>query len=123
MICVFVDTGFMRKNERELIESLFKKNFDIKLKVINASQIFLISFAQKIQRKRKIIGREFIKIFERFALKQIDIKYLAQGTLYPDVIESISKVGKSFVTIKSHHNVGGLPKDEIKTFRTSERVI
>ena len=112
LICVFVDTGFMRKNERELIESMFKKNFDIKLKVINASQIFFnkLKGQKDPEKKRKIIGREFIKIFERFALKQIDIKYLAQGTLYPDVIESISKVGKSFVTIKSHHNVGGLPK-------------
>ena len=63
-----------------------------------------------LKKKRKIIGKEFIKIFEKFALEQKNVKFLAQGTLYPDVIESLSKVGKTSVTIKSHHNVGGLPK-------------
>ncbi len=112
LTCVFVDTGLMRKDERKLIESLFKKNFDIKLKVINAGQIFFrkLKGQKDPEKKRKIIGEAFIKIFENFAVSQIDIKFLAQGTLYPDVIESLSKVGKSSVTIKSHHNVGGLPK-------------
>ncbi len=112
LICVFVDTGLMRQDERKLVENLFKRNFDIKLKVINAKKIFFnkLKNQKDPEQKRKIIGREFIKIFEKFASKQKNVKFLAQGTLYPDVIESLSKVGKSSVTIKSHHNVGGLPK-------------
>ena len=112
LICVFVDTGFMRKGERQQINFLFKKNFKIKLKVINAKKSFFIKLKgiSDPEKKRKIIGKEFIRIFEDYALKQKNIKYLAQGTLYPDVIESSSKIGKTTVTIKSHHNVGGLPK-------------
>ncbi len=112
LVCVFVDTGFMREGEREEIEKLFKKNFNIKLKVINGSKVFFknLKYISDPEKKRKIIGNQFVKIFEKFAFKQKKIKFLAQGTLYPDVIESISKVGKSSVTIKSHHNVGGLPK-------------
>ena len=112
LVCVFVDTGLMRENERSEIEFLFKTNFKIKLKVIDASKIFFekLKGISDPEKKRKIIGNEFVKIFEKFALKQKNIKFLAQGTLYPDVIESLSKVGKKSVTIKSHHNVGGLPK-------------
>ena len=112
LICVFVDTGLMRENEGKEIKNLFQKNFNIKLKVINSTNNFFSKLKGKSdpEKKRKIIGKEFIKIFEKFALKQKNVKFLAQGTLYPDVIESLSKVGKTSVTIKSHHNVGGLPK-------------
>ncbi len=112
LICVFVDTGFMREGEKQQIEFLFKKNFKIKLKVISAKKLFFkkLKGVSDPERKRKIIGKEFIRIFEDYAFKQNNIKYLAQGTLYPDVIESSSKIGKTTVTIKSHHNVGGLPK-------------
>ncbi len=112
LICVFVDTGLMREGERQQIQKLFIDNFDIKLKVVDASKVFFkkLKGISDPEKKRKIIGREFINIFEKFALKQSNVKYLAQGTLYPDVIESLSKVGDSSVTIKSHHNVGGLPK-------------
>ncbi|MAI29714.1 MAG: glutamine-hydrolyzing GMP synthase [Rickettsiales bacterium] len=110
--CVFVDTGLMRKNEVEIIKNLFKKNYNIPLDVIDASK----SFFKKLkditdpEKKRKIIGKQFIEIFEQYSKKKKDIKFLAQGTLYPDIIESLSQVGDSKVTIKSHHNVGGLPK-------------
>ncbi len=113
LICVFVDTGLMRENEGIEIKTLFQKHFRIKLKVINGSKIFFskLKGENDPEKKRKIIGKEFIKIFEKFAFDQKDVKFLAQGTLYPDVIESLSKVGKTSVTIKSHHNVGGLPKN------------
>ncbi|MEE2695406.1 MAG: glutamine-hydrolyzing GMP synthase [Pseudomonadota bacterium] len=112
LMCVFVDTGLMRQNEGKEIRKLFSENFQIKLKFINASKVFFkkLQGITNPEKKRKIIGREFIKIFEQFASTQKDVKFLAQGTLYPDVIESLSKIGKSTVTIKSHHNVGGLPK-------------
>ncbi len=112
LVCVFVDTGFMRSGERKQIQELFNKNFQIKLKVIDSSKIFFekLKGVKDPEIKRKIIGKEFIKIFENFALQQKNIKYLAQGTLYPDVIESKSKIGNTNVIIKSHHNVGGLPK-------------
>ena len=105
----------MRSGERKQIKELFKKNFQIKLKVIDASKIFFekLKEGQGSRKKKKIIGKEFIKIFENFALQQKNVKFLAQGTLYPDVIESKSKIGKTNVTIKSHHNVGGLPKNKL----------
>ncbi len=110
--CVFVDTGLMRKNEVDNIKKLFKKNFNIPLDIINSSKIFFkkLQGVTNPEKKRKIIGKQFIKVFENYSKKSHKIKFLAQGTLYPDVIESMSKVGKSSVTIKSHHNVGGLPK-------------
>ena len=110
--CVFVDTGLMRKNEVEFIKKLFTKNYNISLDVIDASKIFLkkLKGVSDPEKKRKIIGKQFIKVFENYSKKKTDIKFLAQGTLYPDVIESLSQVGDSKVTIKSHHNVGGLPK-------------
>jgi len=113
LICVFVDTGLMRENEGIEIKNLFQKHFRIKLKVINGSKNFFskLKGESNPEKKRKIIGKEFIKIFEKFAFEQKNVKFLAQGTLYPDVIESLSKVGKTSVTIKSHHNVGGLPKN------------
>jgi len=110
--CVFVDTGLMRKNEINNIRELFTKNFNIPLQVIDASKIFFkkLKGVKDPEKKRKIIGQQFIKIFEKFAESNNNFKYLAQGTLYPDVIESSSQIGNSKVTIKSHHNVGGLPK-------------
>ena len=110
--CVFVDTGLMRKNEVEIIKKLFIKNYNISLDVIDASKIFLkkLKGVTDPEKKRKIIGKQFIKVFENYSSKKSNIKFLAQGTLYPDIIESLSQVGGSKVTIKSHHNVGGLPK-------------
>lgn len=110
--CILVDTGLMRKNEPEIVKKLFTRNYKINLEVIDASRIFLnkLNKTQDPEKKRKIIGKTFIKIFEDSSKKLKNTKFLAQGTLYPDVIESISSFGDSKVTIKSHHNVGGLPK-------------
>lgn len=110
LICIHIDNGLMRKNESENVVRLFRKNFRFNLKFIDASDIF-INRLKKVndpEKKRKIIGNTFIEIFEKEAKKIKDAKYLVQGTLYPDVIESVSFKGPS-VTIKSHHNVGGLP--------------
>jgi len=111
--CVFVDTGLMRQNEVSEIRELFNKHFNIHLDVIDGSQKFfkMLKGVSNPEKKRKLIGKQFIDIFENYSKKQSKIRYLAQGTLYPDVIESSSKIGKSSVTIKSHHNVGGLPKN------------
>ncbi|MDC2965868.1 glutamine-hydrolyzing GMP synthase [Alphaproteobacteria bacterium] len=110
--CVFVNTGLMRKNEVEIIKKLFIKNYNISLDVVDASKIFLnkLKGITDPEKKRKTIGKQFIKVFEKYSNKKKNIKFLAQGTLYPDIIESLSQVGDSKVTIKSHHNVGGLPK-------------
>lgn len=114
VIPVFVDTGLLRKNERQEIEKLFLENLKVPLIVRDASELFLSRLKNVIdpEQKRKIIGETFIEVFEDEAKKhnaQGRIKFLAQGTLYPDVIESISIKGPS-KTIKSHHNVGGLPE-------------
>lgn len=111
LICIHIDNGLMRKNESETVLKLFRKNFRFNLKFVDASEIFLSRLKKVIdpEKKRKIIGKTFIEIFEREAKKIKGAKYLVQGTLYPDVIESVSFKGPS-VTIKSHHNVGGLPK-------------
>ena len=110
--CLYVDTGLMRMNETESIKKLFRENFNIKLDIVNAEKIFLKELSRIIdpEKKRKIIGKQFIKVFEKYSKKQKNIKFLAQGTLYPDVIESSSNMGDKSVTIKSHHNVGGLPE-------------
>jgi GMP synthase (glutamine-hydrolysing) len=110
LICVHIDNGLMRKNESQNVIRLFRKNFKFNLKFVDASEIFLSRLEKVIdpEKKRKIIGKTFIEIFEREARKIKNAKYLVQGTLYPDVIESVSFKGPS-VTIKSHHNVGGLP--------------
>ncbi|HSG30698.1 MAG TPA: glutamine-hydrolyzing GMP synthase [Thermodesulfobacteriota bacterium] len=108
--CIFVDTGLLRLNEaKEIVQSY--KQMELNLKVVNAQKVFLQKLRGVIdpEKKRKIIGREFVKVFEAEAKKIKGAKYLAQGTLYPDVIESVSVKGPS-ATIKSHHNVGGLPK-------------
>lgn len=108
--CVFVDTGLLRYREAERVEKVFTKNFNIKLTSVNKSDLFLdkLKGVTNPEEKRKIIGRLFIQVFEEESQKLGQFDYLAQGTLYPDVIESISVKGPS-ATIKSHHNVGGLP--------------
>ena len=111
--CVFVDTGLLRKNERDEVEKAFRKNYpDIKLHVEDAKDVFYKELygVSDPEKKRKTIGRLFIEIFEKTAKELGDFDFLAQGTLYPDVIESVSVHGDAAVTIKSHHNVGGLPE-------------
>ena len=112
LICIMVDTGLMRKNEFIYTYKVFKKKFKLKIKLINASYIFLkkLKNITNPEKKRKIIGNLFIKTFEKESKKFKDIKFLAQGTLYPDIIESRSATGSKTSKIKSHHNVGGLPK-------------
>ena len=112
LICIMVDTGLMRKNEFRHTFRLFKKKYKLNVKLINASSIFFkkLKNISDPEKKRKIIGRLFIKIFEKESKKFKKIKYLAQGTLYPDIIESRSATGSKTSVIKSHHNVGGLPK-------------
>jgi len=111
LTCIFVDNGLLRAGEREKVEEMLRNNFHINLKVVDASERFLkrLKGVRDPEKKRKIIGGEFIKIFEEEAKKIEGVKFLAQGTLYPDVIESVSFKGPS-ATIKSHHNVGGLLK-------------
>ncbi|MBN2008422.1 glutamine-hydrolyzing GMP synthase [candidate division KSB1 bacterium] len=111
LTCVFVDNGVLRAHEGEEVERLFKDHFHINFEHVNASARFLEKLAGVIdpERKRKIIGEEFIRVFEEAANQIGDAKFLVQGTLYPDVIESVSVKGPSAV-IKTHHNVGGLPE-------------
>ena len=107
-----VDTGLMRKNEFKYTYKIFKDKYKLNIKLINASLIFLkkLKNITDPEKKRKIIGNLFIKIFEKEAKKIKNVKFLAQGTLYPDIIESRSSTGSKTSKIKSHHNVGGLPK-------------
>ncbi|HZH18143.1 MAG TPA: glutamine-hydrolyzing GMP synthase [Archangium sp.] len=109
--CIFVDNGLLRQGEREQVEALFVDRFHVPLKTVDARARFLSELAGVTdpEKKRKIIGREFITVFEAAARDVQGAEFLAQGTLYPDVIESVSYKGPS-VTIKSHHNVGGLPE-------------
>jgi GMP synthase (glutamine-hydrolysing) len=109
--CIFVDNGLLRQGERAQVESLFVDRFHVPLRTVDARARFLerLSGVTDPEKKRKIIGREFIAVFEEAAREVQDAEFLAQGTLYPDVIESVSYKGPS-VTIKSHHNVGGLPE-------------
>jgi GMP synthase (glutamine-hydrolysing) len=110
--CIHIDNGLMRKDESKKVVELFEKNFKIKIKLVDASKLFLsrLKNVKDPERKRKIIGKTFIEVFEKEAKKIKSAKYLVQGTLYPDVIESVSFKGPSAV-IKTHHNVGGLPKN------------
>jgi GMP synthase (glutamine-hydrolysing) len=109
--CIFVDNGLLRAGEREQVEALFVSRFHVPVRTVDARARFLDKLAgvSDPEQKRKIIGREFIAVFEEAAKDVHDAKFLAQGTLYPDVIESVSTKGPS-QTIKSHHNVGGLPE-------------
>ncbi len=108
---VFVNNGLLRKGEADKINSIFKRDFNIKLHYVDATSRFLTALKGVIdpEKKRKIIGNEFINVFDSVAKDIGGIKYLAQGTLYPDVVESISAFGGPSAKIKSHHNVGGLP--------------
>ena len=112
LTCVFVDHGLLRLNEREQVESLFRDHYNIPLVVVDAEERFLAGLAGVTdpEAKRKFIGGEFIAVFEEEAHLLGGADFLAQGTLYPDVIESVSFTGGPSVTIKSHHNVGGLPE-------------
>jgi len=112
LTCIFVDTGLLRKNEAKSVMDVYAQNFDMDIKCINAEERFLskLKGIEDPEEKRKIIGKEFIEVFNEEASKLKDAEFLAQGTIYPDVIESVSVKGPS-VTIKSHHNVGGLPED------------
>lgn len=112
LTCVFVDTGLLRKNERQQVEETFQKNMGLKLIVVDAETRFLkaLEGVNDPEQKRKIIGREFVEIFQEEAGKLTQAKWLAQGTIYPDVIESAGAKTKKAKTIKSHHNVGGLPE-------------
>jgi len=111
--CIFVDNGLLRKNEVSRVEKMFKENFQLNLVVIDAEKAFLsrLKGITDPEQKRKIIGEEFVKVFTNKAKKISNVQFLAQGTLYPDVIESISPLGGPSATIKTHHNVGGLPKN------------
>ncbi|HTT81928.1 MAG TPA: glutamine-hydrolyzing GMP synthase [Rhizomicrobium sp.] len=112
LTCIFVDTGLMRAGEAEEVVSLFRGHYNIPLVHADAQDHFLSRLAgvSDPERKRKIIGGSFIEVFEAEAAKIGGADFLAQGTLYPDVIESVSPLGGPSVTIKSHHNVGGLPE-------------
>ena len=112
LTCIFVNTGLLRKNEEKQVVHTFKKRFKINLVYVNAEKQFLnkLKNISDPEKKRKIIGNLFIKIFEKYAKKIKNVQFLAQGTLYPDLIESKSVTGSQTSKIKSHHNVGGLPK-------------
>lgn len=109
--CIFINNGLLRKGEAQKVQDTFREHFKIKLHYVDASERFLsrLKGVTDPEQKRKIIGNEFIYVFEEMAKEIQDAKFLAQGTLYPDVIESVSFKGPS-ATIKSHHNVGGLPE-------------
>ncbi|MEW6651951.1 MAG: glutamine-hydrolyzing GMP synthase [Bacteroidota bacterium] len=111
LVCIHVDHGLMRKNESQAIIKMFNDNYDLQVILVDASELFLTRLAgvTEPEKKRKIIGNSFIEVFEKEAEKYLDAEFLVQGTLYPDVIESVSVKGQS-VTIKTHHNVGGLPE-------------
>ena len=112
LYCIFVNTGLLRKNEEKQVVETFKKKLKINLIYVNAEKEFIkrLTKVSDPEKKRKIIGNLFIEIFERYAKKIKNVKFLAQGTLYPDLIESKSVTGSQTSKIKSHHNVGGLPK-------------
>ncbi len=113
LTCVFVDTGLLRKNERELVETTFRDHFDADLRVVDAADDFLSDLAGVTdpQEKRRLIGHRFIEVFKESAKDIPNATILAQGTLYPDVIESGQGHGGVSATIKLHHNVGGLPAE------------
>jgi len=112
LTCVFVDNGLLRLNEAEQVMATFSEHLGVKVDHVDASEIFLehLTGVADPEAKRKIIGREFVEVFQREAEKMPKAKWLAQGTIYPDVIESAGGKTKKAHTIKSHHNVGGLPE-------------
>jgi GMP synthase (glutamine-hydrolysing) len=113
LTCIFVDNGLLRKNERQTVEETFRHHFQTDLHVVDARQLFLdrLLGVADPQRKREIIGHTFIDVFKTEARRVAGVRYLAQGTLYPDVIESGATADGPAATIKTHHNVGGLPKE------------
>jgi GMP synthase (glutamine-hydrolysing) len=113
LTCIFVDNGLLRKDERRRVEQAFRENVRLNLRTVDARELFLGALAgvSDPEEKRKIIGREFVRIFEAEAKAIGGVKFLAQGTLYPDVIESATPERKSAAKIKTHHNVGGIPDD------------
>jgi GMP synthase (glutamine-hydrolysing) len=112
LTCIFVNNGLLRGREAEVVQEVFGRNFKIKLQYEDASKLFLkrLKGVTEPERKRKIIGKTFIEVFQNAAQHAGKAKFLAQGTLYPDVIESVPIGGNPAALIKSHHNVGGLPK-------------
>jgi GMP synthase (glutamine-hydrolysing) len=110
--CIFIDNGVLRKDEPDQIKKIFKNLYHLNLDYVDAQKSFLAKLKGVVdpEQKRKVIGAEFVRIFEHEAKKLKGVKFLAQGTLYPDVIESISPTGAPSAKIKSHHNVGGLPE-------------
>jgi len=112
LTCIFVDNGLLRKNEAQKLKVILKRHLVINIRFVNAKTQFLKALTKVTdpEKKRKIIGRIFMKVFETEARKIKGADFLAQGTLYPDVIESVSAFGGPTSVIKSHHNVGGLPK-------------
>ncbi len=113
LTCIFVDNGLLRKNERDFVEDTFRDHFDAELRVIDAQKVFLDDLAgiTDPQKKRKLIGSRFIDVFKSSSSDLADVAFLAQGTLYPDVIESGQGHGGQAANIKLHHNVGGLPEE------------
>jgi GMP synthase (glutamine-hydrolysing) len=112
LTCIFVNNGLLRAREAEVVRDVFGRHFKIKLQYENASRLFLqrLRGVTDPERKRKIIGRTFIEVFDAATRRAGKARFLAQGTLYPDVIESVPIAGNPAHLIKSHHNVGGLPK-------------
>ncbi len=112
LTCIYVNNGLMRRNESEEVIKLYTDHFKLNLIAANQEELFLTNLngVSDPEEKRKIIGKLFIEVFEKHALRMGDVCFLAQGTLYPDVIESVSFSGGPSATIKSHHNVGGLPE-------------
>jgi GMP synthase (glutamine-hydrolysing) len=115
LTCVFVDNGLLRLHEREQVEKLYGDHFDLDVRVAKKSKLFLdrLKGVADPEKKRKIIGNSFVEVFDQEVKKlkkKGDYAFLAQGTLYPDVIESVAIEGNPAALIKSHHNVGGLPK-------------
>jgi len=113
LTCIFVNNGLLRGREAEVVQEVFGRHFKIKLQYENAAKLFLKRLKDVVdpERKRKIIGRTFIEVFQAATRRAGQAKFLAQGTLYPDVIESVPIGGNPAAMIKSHHNVGGLPKN------------
>jgi len=111
LTCVFVDNGLLRLNEPEQVMETFERNLGVRVIHVDAREQFLghLNGVTDPEQKRRIIGREFVEVFQREAAKLPAVKWLAQGTIYPDVIESAGAKTKKAHTIKSHHNVGGLP--------------
>jgi GMP synthase (glutamine-hydrolysing) len=112
LTCIFVDNGLLRRGERESVDALYQRNFKLDVRIVDAAGVFLrrLKGVTEPERKRKIIGRTFVEVFEK-SLKSVgSAGFLAQGTLYPDVIESVAIGANPAALIKTHHNVGGLPK-------------